>query len=175
MGKSEAYQRMADGTMEWVAVEAYIDDEMTQEDREKLHTDWVIEVAIAKRFGEDSTTPRKEKVLKYLEQVKGISIAKTNSKPRPILPDQLNTNEAMKYWERAKQAGFVNKDYSFNGTNYQMAYFAERFGEKLKLKNKWKPFIELWHFKYFPQTRRESTERFGYVERQQEIDQIFID
>ncbi len=190
MNKSEKYQKMADGTLEWVAAKAFIDDEMTQEERENLHMDWVLEVAIAKRFGENPN-PRKEKVLRYLEQVKGIYTAKRNGEPQSeplpdgkqenaerqavVFPKELLTEQAMVYWERAKKAGFVNEDYSFNGTKYQMAYFAEKFSMKLGLKNKWRPFIELWHFKYFAQTRRESIERIGYVARQNEIDQIFVD
>lgn len=92
MDKSEKYQKMADGTLEWVAAKAFIDDEMTQEERENLHMDWVLEVAIAKRFGENPN-PRKEKVLRYLEQVKGIYTAKRNGEPQSEpLPDGKQEN-----------------------------------------------------------------------------------
>lgn len=67
----------------------------------------------------------------------------------------------------------MNTDYSFNGTRYQMAYFAEKASEHLKLKFKWEPFTQLWNYKYFAQSRRESKERFGYVDKQDEIDKIF--
>lgn len=105
--------------------------------------------------------------------ITGLSLFGDDS--QTTLPDQLNTTEAKKYWSKAIKKGFVNEDYSFNGTKYQMTYFAENFSMKLGLKNKWKPFVELWHFKYFPQTKRESKERIGYVARQNEIDQIFED
>ena len=98
-----------------------------------------------------------------------------SNQPALELPPELDTPAAHKYWDRAKQAGFVNDDYSFNGTRYQQAYFAECFGKKLGLRHKWKPFRILWQYDKFAQTRRESREVIGYVERQDEIDQIFKD
>jgi len=91
-----------------------------------------------------------------------------------IIPEELDTPEAREIFNKAIQAGFMNSDYSFNGTRPQMAYFAEKASEYLKLKYKWKPFIQLWNFKYFPQTRRESIDVYGYVDKQDEIDIIFI-
>lgn len=89
------------------------------------------------------------------------------------IPVELDTPEARELFDKAIQAGFMNSVYSFNGTRYQMAYFAEKASEHLKLKSKWKPFTQLWNYKYFAQSRRESKERFGYVDKQDEIDKIF--
>jgi len=93
------------------------------------------------------------------------------------LPAELATEAALKYWKKAQAAGWVKDDYSFNGTRYQAAYFAQVMGEKLELKNnrKWVPFKKLWNFDKFSQTRRESKERFGKVEKSQEIDRLFED
>lgn len=90
-----------------------------------------------------------------------------------ILPDELSTPDAMKIWDKAKKAEWVNNDYTFNGTKYQMAYAAEVMGTALNLKYKWKPFETLWNYKYFSQTRRESKERIGKVERDKEIEEAF--
>ena len=89
------------------------------------------------------------------------------------IPVELDTPEARELFDKTIQAGFMNSDYSFNGTRYQMAYFAEKASEHLKLKSKWKPFTQLWNYEYFAQSRRESKERFGYVDKQDEIDKIF--
>lgn len=89
------------------------------------------------------------------------------------LPPELNTPKAHLIWSKAKHNGWINEDYSFNGTKYQMAYAAECMANELKLKPKWKPFEILWGYKYFPQTRRESKERFGKVERDKEIEASF--
>ncbi len=89
------------------------------------------------------------------------------------LPDVLNTDDARKYWKKAKEAGFIDENYNFIGTKYQMAYFAELMGEKLGLKHKWKPFTELWEYDKFSQTRRESKERFGYVVDEEKIEKVF--
>lgn len=89
------------------------------------------------------------------------------------LPPELNTPQAHIIWSKAKHNGWVNEDYSFNGTKYQMAYAAECMANELKLKPKWKPFELLWGYKYFPQTRRESKERFGKVEQDKEIEASF--
>jgi len=89
------------------------------------------------------------------------------------IPVELDTPEARELFDKAIQAGFMNSVYSFNGTRYQMAYFAEKASEHLKLKSKWKPFTQLWNYEYLAQSRRESKERFGYVDKQDEIDKIF--
>lgn len=96
-----------------------------------------------------------------------------NTKNDVVLPEELNTELAHIYWTKAKTLGFVNDDYTFNGTRYQQAYFAELFAEKLGLEDKWKPFKVLWNYNYFSQVRRESLERFGKVDRQKEIEAIF--
>jgi hypothetical protein len=89
------------------------------------------------------------------------------------VPQCLQTEEAKIIFKKAIEAGFMNEDYSFNGTKYQMAYFADKAYIKLKLEYRWKHFQELWSVKNLSQTRHESIERFGHVPKQDEIDSIF--
>ncbi|HLW10093.1 MAG TPA: hypothetical protein VKX35_06815 [Fermentimonas sp.] len=89
------------------------------------------------------------------------------------VPQCLQTEEAKIIFKKAIEAGFMNEDYRFNGTKYQMAYFVEKAYYKLKLRYKWKYFEELWNIKYLSQTKRETNERFGHVLGQNEIDAIF--
>ena len=89
------------------------------------------------------------------------------------VPQCLQTEEAKIIFKKAIEAGFMNEDYSFKGTKYQMAYFVEKAYYKLKLRYKWKYFEVLWNTKYLSQTRHESIERFGHVPKQDEIDSIF--
>lgn len=86
-----------------------------------------------------------------------------------------NYPESLKYFDRAKTKGYIDSNNMFVGTKYQMAYFAELMANKLHFKSKWKPFIELWNYKYLAQTRRESKERFGIVPNQDDIEEIFKD
>lgn len=125
-------------------------------------------------FCEDYTYQRITYLLKDKLGSKIIDSSKEKEK-RVLLPRELDLQKAHKYWDRAIKTGFVNKDYSFNGTKYQMALFAECMAEKLVLKHKWKPFIKLWNFDKFSQTRRESRERFGKVDKGAEIEHIFKD
>ena len=89
------------------------------------------------------------------------------------MPAELATEAAMVYWRNAQAKGWVNADYSFNGTRPQMAYFAEIMAEKLGLKYKWKPFIKLWEYRYLPQNRKRSRDLIGKVEEEKEIERIF--
>lgn len=91
----------------------------------------------------------------------------------PVVPKELDTDEARVIFKRAIDAGFMNEQYKFIGTWYQAAYFAEEAAKRLKLKPKWKYFQELWGYTKLAQTRRESIERFGIVKGQDDIDKIF--
>lgn len=91
----------------------------------------------------------------------------------PLVPKELNTDEARAIFKRAIDAGFMNEQYKFIGTWYQAAYFAEIAAKRLNIKSKWKYFQELWGYDKLAQTRRESIERFGIVKGQDDIDKIF--
>lgn len=89
------------------------------------------------------------------------------------IPECLNTAEAREIFIKATDSGFMTENYEWIGTNYQLAYFAEIASERLNLKHKWKPFQELFNKDNLAQTRRESKERFGTVDKAGDIDRIF--
>jgi hypothetical protein len=95
------------------------------------------------------------------------------SSQEQLFPPELNTDEAKMYFDRAIEAGFMNADYSFKGTKYQKALFAEVASEVLKIKRKWRAFEILWNTKHLAQTRRESREQIGKVDREKEISALF--
>lgn len=110
-----------------------------------------------------------------------IEMQKRNSSPQStspnnnILPEELNTQQAKEYFSKAIEAGFMDDCFQWvkGTTKYQIALFAEICSEKLNLKHKWKPFEALWNVAHLAQTRRESKERFGRVDREKEITKIF--
>ena len=66
---------------------------------------------------------------------------------KPQLPEALATPEALEYWEKAKGEQLIKEDYSFNGTNYERAEFADMFSARLGIRHKWKYFQQLWNCK----------------------------
>lgn len=122
--------------------------------------------------------------LKYVEleigkyQAENIKTTSNNDSTSPnsnILPEELNTQQAKEYFSKAIKAGFMDDRFQWveGTTKYQIALFAEICSEKLNIKHKWKPFETLWNVTHLAQTRRESKERFGKVDREKEIIKIF--
>ena len=64
------------------------------------------------------------------------------------LPEVLATEEAMRLWEKARQAGYVDECYQPLLSRTQSALLADAMAERLGIKEKWKAFEELWHRKY---------------------------
>ena len=64
------------------------------------------------------------------------------------LPEVLATEEAMRLWEKARQAGYVDECYQPLLSRTQSALLADAMAERLGIKEKWKVFEELWHRKY---------------------------
>ena len=64
------------------------------------------------------------------------------------LPEVLATEEAMRLWEKAQQAGYVDECYQPLISRTQSALLADAMAERLGIKEKWKVFEELWHRKY---------------------------
>ena len=108
-----------------------------------------------------------------VEELLGLPTEPAQAAAVPVLPAELATEAAMVYWRNAQAKGWVNADYSFNGTRPQMAYFAEIMAEKLGLKYKWKPFIKLWEYRYLAQDRERSRDLIGKVEEEKEMECIF--
>ena len=64
------------------------------------------------------------------------------------LPEVLATEEAMRLWEKARQAGYVDECYQPLISRTQSALLADAMAERLGIKEKWKAFEELWNRKY---------------------------
>ena len=64
------------------------------------------------------------------------------------LPEELNTDEAKKYFQRAIDLGFMDDNYKWLGGLQTCAYFASKMSDKLKLgkgeRINWKPFEALF-------------------------------
>ena len=71
------------------------------------------------------------------------SFEKTNG-----LPEVLATEEAMRLWEKGRQAGYVDECYQPLLSRTQSALLADAMAERLGIKEKWKAFEELWQRKY---------------------------
>ena len=64
------------------------------------------------------------------------------------LPEVLATEEAMRLWEKTRQAGYVDECYQPLISRTQSALLADAMAERLGIKEKWKAFEELWQRKY---------------------------
>lgn len=89
------------------------------------------------------------------------------------LPPELDTPQAHIIWSKAKHNGWINEDYTFNGTRQQMCYAADIMGSSLNLKNKWKPFIDLWGYKAMAQTRWRGLNGYETISRMKDIQKSF--
>ena len=61
------------------------------------------------------------------------------------LPDALATEEAMKLWEKVREAGLVDEDFQPTISRTQAALLAHYMAKKLDIKDKWKTFETLWN------------------------------
>ena len=96
------------------------------------------------------------------------SFEKTNG-----LPEVLATEEAMRLWEKGRQAGYVDECYQPLISRTQSALLADAMAERLGIKEKWKAFEELWHRKYMRNDYNLAlTQRQSYM-FQDELKQLF--
>lgn len=94
-----------------------------------------------------------------------------------VLPYELDTDEAKNLFKKAIDAGLLNDDYTTTEktkTKTQKALLAEIISEKLGLKNKWKPFQELWNVEGLAQERYRSKELVGKVRGGEDIEKTFL-
>ena len=93
------------------------------------------------------------------------------------VPELLATEEAMVYWQRLQESGFVNKDHLLmpETTRKQAMYIADVFAEKLGMRSKWKEFQNLWNINNLAQEKWEMQETGKTPARSDEIDDIFND
>ena len=95
-----------------------------------------------------------------------------------VLPACLATERALVYWQRLREAGFVDQSGQLLGTTTRLQawYIAELFAEKMGVENvKWKLFQGLWHVRNLAQYKVRSQDSGKLPARHKEIDEIFED
>ena len=93
------------------------------------------------------------------------------------LTDKLASEEAMQYWKRLQQKGFVDADCHLlpETTRKQAMYIAEVFAERLGIGSKWKTFERLWGISNLAQEKWDFQQTGTLPSRSKEIDRIFED
>lgn len=111
-----------------------------------------------------------------VEEVKG-----GNEVPLPEQEEKssgvLASEEAMRYWKRLQQKGFVDERCQLKPetTRKQAMYIAEVFAERLGIGSKWKTFERLWGISNLAQEKWDFQQTGTLPSRSKEIDRIFED
>ena len=94
-----------------------------------------------------------------------------------VLTGRLASEEAMRYWKRLQQKGFVGADCHLlpETTRKQAMYIAEVFAERLGIGSKWKTFERLWGISNLAQEKWDFQQTGTLPSRSKEIDRIFED
>lgn len=94
-----------------------------------------------------------------------------------ILSGVLASEEAMRYWKRLQEAGFVDERCQLkqDTTRKQAMYIAEVFAERLGIGSKWKTFERLWGISNLAQEKWDFQQTGTLPSRSKEIDRIFED
>lgn len=89
----------------------------------------------------------------------------------------LASEEAMRYWKRLQEAGFVDERCQLkqDTTRKQAMYIAELFAERLGIGSKWKTFERLWGISNLAQEKWDFQQTGTLPSRSKEIDRIFED
>ena len=89
----------------------------------------------------------------------------------------LASEEAMRYWKRLQQKGFVDERCQLkqDTTRKQAMYIAEVFAERLGIGSKWKTFERLWGISNLAQEKWDFQQTGTLPSRSKEIDRIFED
>ena len=93
------------------------------------------------------------------------------------LTGKLASEEAMRYWKRLQQKGFVDERCQLkqDTTRKQAMYIAEVFAERLGIGSKWKTFERLWGISNLAQEKWDFQQTGTLPSRSKEIDRIFED
>lgn len=93
------------------------------------------------------------------------------------LTGKLASEEAMRYWKRLQEKGFVDADCHLlpETTRKQAMYIAEVFAERLGIGSKWKTFERLWGISNLAQEKWDFQQTGTLPSRSKEIDRIFED
>lgn len=94
-----------------------------------------------------------------------------------VLTGRLASEEAMRYWKRLQQKGFVDERCQLKPetTRKQAMYIAEVFAERLGIGSKWKTFERLWGINNLAQEKWDFQQTGTLPSRSKEIDRIFED
>ena len=94
-----------------------------------------------------------------------------------VADDRLTSTEAMRYWKRLEEQGFVDSDCQLlpETSRRQAMYIADIFSDKLGLKSKWKPFENLWGISNLAQEKYKMQETGAMPKRYRDIDKVFAD
>ena len=94
-----------------------------------------------------------------------------------VLTGRLASEEAMRYWKRLQQKGFVDERCQLkqDTTRKQAMYIAEVFAERLGIGSKWKTFERLWGISNLAQEKWDFQQTGTLPSRSKEIDRIFED
>ncbi len=118
--------------------------------------------------------------LKYMHKISLVQeersrLLVTKEAEELALPDVLATGEAMKYWHRLQEEGFVDErcQLMVGITRKQAMYIADVFSDQLQMRSKWKPFQDLWHINNLAQEKWDMQETGKSPLRSTEIDAIF--
>ena len=122
---------------------------------------------------------RRNDFLKYMmkidlaqQDMTALRVAEKNA-----LPSELGSAEALRYWQRLLEKGFVEDNFKLASetTRKQAMYIAESFAEKLGLRSKWKLFQDFWGINGLAQEKWEMQQTGTMPTRYKEIDEIFKD
>ena len=113
--------------------------------------------------------------LKYMTKIDLAQKEMALVRQRGNLPSKLTSDEAIRYWEKLKEKGFVGADWRLlaSTTRKQAMYIAEAFAEKIGLKPKWKHFEDFWNMKNLAQEKWEMLQTGVLPPRYEEIALIF--
>ena len=94
-----------------------------------------------------------------------------------VLTGRLASEEAMRYWKRLQEKGFVDEccQLKQDTTRKQAMYIAEVFAERLGIGSKWKTFERLWGISNLAQEKWDFQQTGTLPSRSKEIDRIFED
>lgn len=131
---------------------------------------------------EENARQKRTLFLKYMHKVE-LAQSEYSSPQTPqendgedcMLPAELATGVAMKYWQKLQQHEFVDENYQLcpNTTRKQAMFIADMFSETLNLSSKWKVFQDLWHINNLAQEKWEMQETGKTPTRHKEMRKIF--
>lgn len=136
-----------------------------------LYEKAAIEYEIYLRVKNTSTEQDNKDIEVYEEKIEA-------SNKDSTLPIELRSERALKYLNRAVEAGYLDNNYKWveaGHTRAQQTYLANIIGDALEISNKWQIFGSLWGFRRFAQTWNGINKEGLAVKNETELDKIIED